>query len=292
MFRRGPRESERSIRRPNRGPRPFSGQTTKVWFNMSWRACCRDTAVGRPHRGPPRPPADSRSSRQSVHMTPTTPRRRPLRRLRFHRSEGRWWRRFPRLAGFRGAPTGRPRGMRHALEPKGLCRTRCRPNSGSRTALRPGVHGRTPNPSPISNGGSSETSCLPRSNECPLYGSERSCGWWGSRASRSKRPASGLGFSKRPPRRCSNRVWRCFRSLLEIGSALDTERVPSTLEKLRDLRQRRAIALLYGDRIEPEQAREALRMGSAEFRRLHHDALRTIRAVVVDRPRAVSFGRE
>ena len=71
-----------------------------------------------------------------------------------------------------------------------------------------------------------------------------------------------------------------LQELLEIGSALDVERVPSTLEKLRDLRQRRAIALLYGDRIEPERAREALRMGSAEFRRLHHDALRTLRAVV------------
>jgi hypothetical protein len=70
------------------------------------------------------------------------------------------------------------------------------------------------------------------------------------------------------------------------------KRVPSTLEKLRDLRQRRATALLYGDRIEPEQACEALRMGSAEFRRLHRDALRTLRAVVGSRRRAVSLGRE
>ena len=83
-----------------------------------------------------------------------------------------------------------------------------------------------------------------------------------------------------------------LRELLEIGSALDVERVPSTLEKLRDLRQRRAIALLYGDRIEPERAREALRMGSAEFRKLHHDALRTLRAVVWLPPPAVSLGRQ
>ncbi|MGB5524291.1 MAG: hypothetical protein WBM96_17115, partial [Polyangiales bacterium] len=83
-----------------------------------------------------------------------------------------------------------------------------------------------------------------------------------------------------------------LQELLEIGSALDAERVASTLEKLSDLRQRRAIALLYADRIEPERAREALGMGSAEFRRLHRDALRTLRTVVVDRPRAVSFGRE
>ena len=78
-----------------------------------------------------------------------------------------------------------------------------------------------------------------------------------------------------------------LQELLEIGSALDVERVPSTLEKLRDLRQRRAIALLYGDRIEPEQAREALRMNRDEFRRLHHDALRAIKSTVVDREHAV-----
>ena len=137
-------------------------------------------------------------SRPSVHMTPTTPRRRPLRRLRFHRSEGRWWRRFLRLAGFRGARTVRPRGMRHALEPKALCPTRCRPHSGSRTALRPAVHNRTLNPSPISNGGSSETSCLRRSSVSHLRERGRWCAWWALREWPSAPLASGLGFNRRP----------------------------------------------------------------------------------------------
>jgi RNA polymerase sigma factor (sigma-70 family) len=74
-----------------------------------------------------------------------------------------------------------------------------------------------------------------------------------------------------------------LRELLVIGSALDPPRLPSTLEKLDDLRQREAMRLLYTDRLDPADVGRSLRLGSAEFRRLHHEALRAIKSAVSDR---------
>jgi RNA polymerase sigma factor (sigma-70 family) len=76
-----------------------------------------------------------------------------------------------------------------------------------------------------------------------------------------------------------------LRELFEIGRALDSEQLPSTLAALADLRQRRVISLLYGDRADLEQASKALRMSTAGCRRLHLAALRSVRAAVVDRRR-------
>jgi RNA polymerase sigma factor (sigma-70 family) len=75
--------------------------------------------------------------------------------------------------------------------------------------------------------------------------------------------------------------------LLVIGSVLDPSRLPSTLEKLDDLRQREAMRLLYGDRLDPADVGKSLRLSSAEFRSLHQDALRAIKRVVVRREHAV-----
>jgi RNA polymerase sigma factor (sigma-70 family) len=74
-----------------------------------------------------------------------------------------------------------------------------------------------------------------------------------------------------------------LRDLLVIGSALDPAQLPSTLDYLADPRQRDAIRLLYGDRLEPVNVRGALCLSSAEFRSLHHHALQAIKRVVVDR---------
>jgi RNA polymerase sigma factor (sigma-70 family) len=73
-----------------------------------------------------------------------------------------------------------------------------------------------------------------------------------------------------------------FRELLVIGSALDSARLASTLEALEDPQQREAIRLLYVERAELEHASKALRISSAEFRRLHQDALRAVKSVVLD----------
>jgi DNA-directed RNA polymerase specialized sigma24 family protein len=78
-----------------------------------------------------------------------------------------------------------------------------------------------------------------------------------------------------------------LRELLVIGSALDSERLPSTLEMLDDPRQREAMRLLYGDRLDPADVGKSLRLSSAEFRSLHQDALRAIKSVVVRREHAV-----
>jgi DNA-directed RNA polymerase specialized sigma24 family protein len=74
-----------------------------------------------------------------------------------------------------------------------------------------------------------------------------------------------------------------LRELLEIGSALDSEQLASTLDALADPRQRRAISLLYGDRADLEQASNALRISTAGFRRLHLAALQSVRTAVVNR---------
>ena len=81
-----------------------------------------------------------------------------------------------------------------------------------------------------------------------------------------------------------------LRELLVIGSALDPAQLPSTLAGLADLRQRDAIRLLYGDRLEPAEVRESLHLSRAEFRRLHQDALRAIRIAIMDRERNPSYG--
>jgi RNA polymerase sigma factor (sigma-70 family) len=74
-----------------------------------------------------------------------------------------------------------------------------------------------------------------------------------------------------------------LRELLVIGSALDPAQLSSTLEKLDDPRQREAMRLLYGDRLDPADVGRSLRLSSAEFRSLHQTALRAIKSVVLDR---------
>ena len=73
-----------------------------------------------------------------------------------------------------------------------------------------------------------------------------------------------------------------LRELLAIGSALDSAQLPSTLEKPNDLRQRRAVRLLYGERLDPADAGRSLHLSSVEFRSLHRTALGTIKSVLLD----------
>ena len=74
-----------------------------------------------------------------------------------------------------------------------------------------------------------------------------------------------------------------LRQLLEIGSALDTARLPAMLERLGDSRHGEVVRLLYLDRLELAEASQSLGITAVELRARHRDALASIRNAVLNR---------
>lgn len=96
-----------------------------------------------------------------------------------------------------------------------------------------------------------------------------------------------FGIDQAATSRALKRGFEVLRELLVIGRALDPPQLPSTLEKIDDLRQREAMRLLYGDKLDPADVGRSLRLGSAEFRRFHHEALTAIKSAVLHKEHAV-----